>query len=252
MSLPSMPGKTVLITGAAGGIGQALVRGFVKATANVVAADLDLESIQNKFAGEPQVLCLKLDVTKTDEIKSVLGAIRSHFGPVDVLVNNAGIKSAEALLEGDETAIAKTMTVNADAVLRLTRAVFADSLKDRGGRVVNIGSSVSSRGAVLNYQAGGADYCYSKAMVHDLTQLLAYEAAPHNVTVNVVAPGIIHTPMHGRPAEETEARHGGRIPLGRIGQPEDLVGATVFLASDAAAYITGQALHVNGGMIMSD
>ena len=89
-------------------------------------------------------------------------------------------------------------------------------------------------------------------MVHDLTQLLAYEVAPQGVTVNAIAPGIIHTPMHGRPAQETEARHKGRIPLGRIGKPEDIVGAAVFLASEAAAYITGQVIHVNGGMVMSD
>ena len=136
--------------------------------------------------------------------------------------------------------------------MNLTRLVYEDSLKKSGGRIINIGSSISSRGAIFNSQAGGADYCYSKAIVHDLTQLLAYEAAPQGITVNAIAPGIIHTPMHGRPAEETEARHSGRIPLGRIGQPEDIVGAAVFLASEAAAYITGQVLHVNGGMVMSD
>ena len=155
-------------------------------------------------------------------------------------------------MDGDWEKIKRTLAINADAVLDLTRLVYADSLKGRGGRVINVGSSISSRGAVLNYQAGGGDYCYSKAIVHDLTQLLAYEAAQDGVTVNAVAPGIIHTPMHGRPAEETEARHGGRIPLGRIGQPEDIVGAAVFLASKAAEYITGQVLHVNGGMVMSD
>ncbi|MFV0294380.1 MAG: SDR family NAD(P)-dependent oxidoreductase [Paracoccus sp. (in: a-proteobacteria)] len=252
MSLPSLLGKTVLITGAAGGIGRALVKGFVSASANVVAADLDADAVCKIFAGEAQIFPIGLDVTDDVAIRTALGKVRAHFGSVDVLVNNAGIKSGEALLDGDESKIQRTMSVNADAVLRLTRAVYLDSLKDKGGRIVNIGSSISSRGAVFNYQAGGADYCFSKAVVHDLTQLLAYEAAPHNVTVNVVAPGIIHTPMHGRPVEETEARHGGRIPLGRIGQPEDLVGATVFLASDAAAYITGQVLHVNGGMIMND
>ena len=88
--------------------------------------------------------------------------------------------------------------------------------------------------------------------MHDLTRLIAFEVAPEGVTVNAIAPGIVHTPMHGRPLEETEARHAGRIPLGRIGQPTDIVGAAVFLASKSANYITGQVLHVNGGMIMSD
>jgi 3-oxoacyl-[acyl-carrier protein] reductase len=119
-----------------------------------------------------------------------------------------------------------------------------------GGRIVNIGSSVSSRAAVFNYQAGGADYCLSKAMVHSITQLLAFEAARHGVTVNAIAPGIVDTPLHGRPTEETEARHAGRIPLERVAQPEDLVGPALFLASEGARYVTGQILHVNGGMVM--
>lgn len=252
MSIFNIKEKIVVITGASGGIGMALVRGFADAGANVVAADLDPSRVNAAMAARNNVLCITLDVTDEAGIEDMLKATRERFGPVEVLVNNAGIKSAERLFDGDKSKITRTLAVNTDAVLNLTRAVYADSLKDRGGRILNIGSSVSSRGAVFNYQAGGADYCYSKAIVHDLTQLLAYEAAPQNVTVNAIAPGIIHTPMHGRPAEETEARHAGRIPLGRIGLPDDIVGATIFLASDAAAYITGQVLHVNGGMVMSD
>lgn len=252
MSIFNIKGKIVVITGASGGIGMALVKGFADAGANVVAADLDPSRVEAAMAARNNVLCIALDVTDEAGIKDMLKATRERFGPVEVLVNNAGIKSAERLFDGDKSKITRTLAVNTDAVLNLTRAVYADSLKDHGGRILNIGSSISSRGAVFNYQAGGADYCYSKAIVHDLTQLLAFEAAPQNVTVNAIAPGIIHTPMHGRPAEETEARHAGRIPLGRIGLPDDIVGATIFLASDAAAYITGQVLHVNGGMVMSD
>jgi NAD(P)-dependent dehydrogenase (short-subunit alcohol dehydrogenase family) len=124
-------------------------------------------------------------------------------------------------------------------------------MREGGGRIINIGSSLSSQGAVFNYQAGGADYCLSKAMVHDLTKLLAYECAPLGINVNGIAPGIIDTPMHGRPREETEARHSGRIPLGRVGIPQDISGLALFLASPAANYITGQIIHVNGGMLMN-
>ncbi len=252
MGMFDLTGKTALVTGASGGIGLALVKGFVDSGANVVAADLNPAAVESAMASNECVMPVRLDVSDEAGIKGVLALVRERFGPLDVLVNNAGIKSAERLMDGDRQRIQHTLTINADAVLDLTRLVYHDSLKDRGGRVINVGSSVSSRGAVFNYQAGGADYCLSKAIVHDLTQLLAYETAPYCVTVNAVAPGIVHTPMHGRPAEETEARHGGLIPLGRIGQPEDIVGATVFLASDAASYITGQVLHVNGGMVMSD
>jgi NAD(P)-dependent dehydrogenase (short-subunit alcohol dehydrogenase family) len=252
MSMFDLTGTTALITGASGGIGLALVQGFLEAGANVVAADLNPQTVDNARSGNGRVLPVTLDVLDLDGIRTVLATARNRFGPIDVLVNNAGIKSAERLMDGDRSKIQRTLAINTDAVLDLTRIVFDDSLKGRGGRVINIGSSISSRGAIFNYQAGGADYCYSKAIVHDLTRLIAYEVAPEGVTVNTIAPGIIHTPMHGRPAEETEARHGGRIPLGRIGQPTDIVGAAVFLASKAANYITGQVLHVNGGMVMND
>ena len=247
-----LTGKTVFVTGASGGIGLALVKGFAEESANVVATDLNPEPVAAAMAGNDRVMPIALDVSDASGIGEALAQARVHFGPVDILINNAGVKSGERLIDGDRKKIQHTLSINTEAVLNLTRLVYEDSLKKSGGRIINIGSSISSRGAIFNYQAGGADYCYSKAIVHDLTQLLAYEAAPQGITVNAIAPGIIHTPMHGRPAEETEARHSGRIPLGRIGQPEDIVGAAVFLASEAAAYITGQVLHVNGGMVMSD
>jgi NAD(P)-dependent dehydrogenase (short-subunit alcohol dehydrogenase family) len=247
-----LTGKTVFVTGASGGIGLALVKGFADASAKGVATDLNPEPVAAAMAGNDRVMPIALDVSDASGIGEALAQARVHFGPVDILINNAGVKSGERLIDGDRKKIQHTLSINTEAVLNLTRLVYEDSLKKSGGRIINIGSSISSRGAIFNYQAGGADYCYSKAIVHDLTQLLAYEAAPQGITVNAIAPGIIHTPMHGRPAEETEARHGGRIPLGRIGQPEDIVGAAVFLASEAAAYITGQVLHVNGGMVMSD
>jgi 3-oxoacyl-[acyl-carrier protein] reductase len=246
-----LSGKTVFITGAAGGIGLALVKAFVEASANVIATDLNPEPIEDSIKSD-RIMPFALDVSNSNEIKNVLTQARAHYGPVDVLINNAGIKSNERLIDGNVDKIQNTLLINAEAVLNLTRLVYEDSLKDFGGRIINIGSSISSRGAIFNYQAGGADYCYSKAIVHDMTQLLAFEAASQNVTVNTIAPGIIQTPLHGRPAEETEQRHKGRIPLGRVGQPEDIVGAAVFLASEAASYITGQVLHINGGMVMSD
>lgn len=249
----SLAGKTALITGASGGIGRALVEGFLDAGASVAAADLESTGASDRSAraGE-RLLALGFDVTSRGEARQAIERVREAFGGIDVLVNNAGIKSVEPLLSGDRSTIARTLEINAEAVLELSRAVFDACLKDGGGRIINVGSSISSKGSVFNYQAGGADYCYSKAMVHNLTRLIAHEAAAHGVTVNTLAPGIIHTPMHGRPESETEARHRGRIPLGRIGLPEDLVGAAVFLASDSASYITGQVLHVNGGMVMAD
>jgi 3-oxoacyl-[acyl-carrier protein] reductase len=243
--------RVVVVTGAAGGIGKALMRGFAEAGAVVVATDLDgaaVAAAAEEVGGESPVTTHALDVADDAAIERVLGDVLAEHGRIDVLVNNAGIKSDQSALEGDLERWDRTVDVNARSVLMMSRLAIR-GMRD-GGRIVNIGSSVSSRAAVFNYQAGGADYCLSKAMVHSITQLLAFEAAKHGVTVNAIAPGIVDTPLHGRPTEETEARHAGRIPLERVAQPEDLVGPALFLASEGARYVTGQILHVNGGMVM--
>jgi 3-oxoacyl-[acyl-carrier protein] reductase len=245
-------GKVVLVTGAAGGIGRALVEGFAEAGATVVAADLAEAAVKELAdqVGDGNVSGVALDVADDDQLSRVVDDVVTRHGRVDVLVNNAGIKSDQPILGGDGGRWERTLDINARSVLTLSRIVIERSMREHGGAIINTGSSLSSRAAVLNYQAGGADYCLSKAMVHSITQLLAYETASLGITVNAIAPGIVDTPMHGRPSEETEARHAGKIPLRRVGQPRDFVGPALFLASSGAGYVTGQILHVNGGMVM--
>ncbi|WFU80336.1 glucose 1-dehydrogenase [Bradyrhizobium sp. CIAT3101] len=250
----SVSGRTVLVTGAGGGIGSAIVNAFRAGGANVLATDANLESLEDILAALPYgngALPMAMDVAREDDVTRVLDEVARRFGRLDVLVNNAGIKSAQSLLDGNAQTIERTIQINSVAVLRCSKLAIERFMKANGGRIVNVGSSLSSQGAVFNYQAGGADYCLSKAIVHDVTKLLAYECAPLKINVNAIAPGIIDTPMHGRPREETEARHSGRIPLGRVGVPEDIAGLAVFLASPAASYMTGQIVHVNGGMLMN-
>ncbi|MGV7214875.1 glucose 1-dehydrogenase [Bradyrhizobium sp. UFLA05-153] len=250
----SVSDRTVLVTGAGGGIGSAIVNAFRAGGANVLAADANLDNLEDILASLPYgngALPMAMDVSREDDIARVLDEVARRFGRLDVLVNNAGIKSAQPLLNGNAEKIERTIQVNSVAVLRCSKLAIDRFMKARGGRIINVGSSLSSQGAVFNYQAGGADYCLSKAIVHDVTKLLAYECAPLKINVNAIAPGIIDTPMHGRPREETEARHSGRIPLGRLGVPEDIAGLAVFLASPAASYMTGQIVHVNGGMLMN-
>ncbi|TIX05077.1 MAG: glucose 1-dehydrogenase [Mesorhizobium sp.] len=250
----SMSGSTVLVTGAGGGIGAAITGAFLSSGANVVATDANSDALAGaleKVEGGDRAVRVSMDVTSEGDIRRVMEVVADRFGKLDALVNNAGIKSGERLLSGDQAKIERTMKINSDSILLCSKLVVERFMRDAGGRIINIGSSLSSQGAVFNYQAGGADYCFSKAVVHDLTKLLAYECAPLGINVNGVAPGIIDTPMHGRPREETEARHAGRIPLGRVGTPADVAGLAVFLASPAAAYITGQIVHVNGGMLMN-
>ncbi|QOG21705.1 SDR family NAD(P)-dependent oxidoreductase [Bradyrhizobium sp. SEMIA] len=249
----SVADRTVLVTGAGGGIGSAIANAFRQGGANVLATDVNVESLRNILTRLPHgngILPMSMDVSREDDVGRVLDEIAKRFGRLDVLINNAGIKSAQPLLTGNADRIEKTIQINSVAVLRCAKQAIERFMKSKGGRIVNVGSSLSSQGAVFNYQAGGADYCLSKAIVHDVTKLLAYECAPLKINVNAIAPGIIDTPMHGRPREETEARHSGRIPLGRVGLPEDIAGLAVFLASPAASYMTGQVVHVNGGMLM--
>ncbi|WP_439373453.1 SDR family NAD(P)-dependent oxidoreductase [Bradyrhizobium sp. DASA03120] len=250
----SVSDRTVLVTGAGGGIGSAIVNAFRAGGANVLATDANLENLEDTLAALPYgngALPMAMDVAREDDVTRVLDEVARRFGRLDVLVNNAGIKSAQPLLKGNAQTIERTIQINSVAVLRCSTLAIERFMRAKGGRIVNVGSSLSSQGAVFNYQAGGADYCLSKAIVHDVTKLLAYECAPLKINVNAIAPGIIDTPMHGRPREETEARHSGRIPLGRVGVPEDIAGLAVFLASPAASYMTGQIVHVNGGMLMN-
>ena len=252
--LLAVDGKIVLVTGAAGGIGRALSEGFGAAGASVVAADRDEAAVEGVAkALEDQgldVTPVALDVTDAAGAERVLEGVLRSSGRIDVLVNNAGVKGDQSILAGRPDVWDRTIDINAGSVLMLSRLAIQKSMREHGGSIINIGSSVSSRAAIFNYQAGGADYCLSKAMVHSITQLLAYEAAPYGVTVNAIAPGIVDTPFHGRPSEQTEARHAGRIPMNRIGQPADFVGPALFLASRGSSYMTGQILHVNGGMVM--
>lgn len=177
----SVSGRTVLVTGAGGGIGSAIVNAFRAGGANVLATDANLESLEDTLAALPYgngALPMAMDVAREDDVTRVLDEVARRFGRLDVLVNNAGIKSAQSLLDGNAQTIERTIQINSVAVLRCSKLAIERFMKANGGRIVNVGSSLSSQGAVFNYQAGGADYCLSKAIVHDVTKLLAYECAP--------------------------------------------------------------------------
>ena len=157
---------------------------------------------------------------------------------------------ADAFTVNDET-WDEIFNVNVRAPMRITRAVLAEMAKANRGSIINIGSSWSTRASVFNQDGGGVDYCSSKAALHTLTRATAQDAAPKNIRVNTIAPGAVDTPMHADHRAllfEFEKY----IPLGRIQVAEDVAGAVIFLASDASAYITGQTLHVNGGLLMVD
>jgi NAD(P)-dependent dehydrogenase (short-subunit alcohol dehydrogenase family) len=245
-----------VVTGATGGIGRALARGIAEAGARVLLSDVRGDELQEVVAGLRAAGLpaegFQCDLATPGAGGLIIEECVGRLGDPEILVNNAGLLSRGSVMDYDAGSWDRAMRVNFLAVMETSRAA-AGRMKPRGwGRIINIGSSLSSRCAVLNRRGGGADYCLAKVNVQALVKLLAWELAPSGITVNAVAPGIVDTPMHVRGSEAMARDYGPMIPLGRLATPEDIAGAVVFLASEAASYITGQTIHVNGGMIMVD
>lgn len=241
--------KIALVTGATRGIGRAIALELGKQGATVIgtatsdngAADISAYLIEAGLKGKGAVL----EVCDAQQIDSLLSAIASDFGPIAILVNNAGIaRDNLAMRMGDDEWDA-VIDTNLKAVFRLSRGVMRGMMKARFGRIVNITSVVGYSG-----NPGQANYCAAKAGVAGMTRSLARELGSRNITVNCVAPGFIATDMTHALTEDQRRAMLTTIPLGRAGTPEDVAGAVGFLVSPAAAYVTGTTVHVNGGMFM--
>ncbi len=241
--------ETVLISGASRGIGQAIARvlGAQGATvigtatsdkgASGIQADLDAASIQG--AG------MVLDVTRPDSVEQVMAAIKKTFGSPSVLVNNAGITRDNLLMRMKEDEWDAVVNTNLSSVYRLSKACLRGMMKARHGRIISIASVVGSTG-----NPGQANYCAAKAGMIGFTRSLAREVGSRSITVNAVAPGFIDTDMTRALPEDQRKTLVGQIPLERLGSVDDIAAAVAFLASAQAGYITGETLHVNGGMYM--
>jgi len=245
-----LAGQVVLVTGAARGLGRACALACAKAGADIALGLRDAKAATGKqLALEIEglgrrALPLQMDVAKLDEIEWAIAAAESHFGKVDVLVNNAGIGPENLAENVNEADFDATLAVNLKGTFFTAQAAGRRMIKRKSGRIINMSSQAGS--VALK---GEAIYCMSKAGIDHLTRCLAYEWAPHNVTVNAVAPTFIWTDGT-RPSLENPDFYKetlGRIPLGRIGQPMDVAGAVVFLASPASSLITGVSLRVDGG-----
>merc|ERR1719245_713663 len=188
---------------------------------------------------------MKLNVVNTDEIKGVLKDIETEFGTPDILINNAGITKDGLMLRMKEVDWNAVIDTNLNSIYRMTQGVLKGMTKKRWGRVISISSVVGSMG-----NAGQANYAASKAGQEGFTRALAREVASRSITVNAVAPGFIQTDMTAVLKDELKAKLLESVPVGRLGTPEEIADAVLFLASPSAAYITGQVLHVNGGMYM--
>jgi 3-oxoacyl-[acyl-carrier protein] reductase len=244
-----LQGRVAIVTGAAQGIGRAIAESLAQAGADVAVADLDpgrsSETVQAIEKAGRKALNVKVNVADANDAKAMVDQVLKAWGKVDILVNNAGITRDGLLLRMKEEDWDLVLQVNLNGTFHCTKAALQPMTKQRYGRIVNIASIVGVMG-----NAGQANYAASKAAVIGFTKTVGREYASRNVTVNAVAPGFIDTAMtHGLPLDVKETLQ-KQIPLGRLGTPADIAAAVRFLASDDAAYITGQVLHVNGGMLM--
>lgn len=247
--MSNLEGRVALVTGASQGIGRACAMALAHAGAQVALAarnQANLEEVAEQIAAAGGVARpFPMDLSSEDSIRAGTRAALAHFGKVDILVNNGGITRDNLMLRMKLADWETVLATNLTGAFLLTQAVCSSMLKARWGRIVNITSVVGETG-----QAGQANYAASKAGLIGLTKSLARELASRNITVNAVAPGYIETPMTAVLNEQQRATMMAQVPLDRPGTPEDVAHAVAFLASDAASYITGHVLDVNGGMHM--
>lgn len=247
--MSSLNGRVAIVTGGAQGIGRAIAEMLAKHGADVAIADLDPSRAQDAVAAVKQLgrraIAVKVNVADGGEAKAMVEQVVKELGKVDILVNNAGITRDGLLLRMREEDWNLVLQVNLTGTFNCTKAVLQPMTKQRYGRIVNIASIVGVMG-----NAGQANYAASKGAVIGFTKTVAREYASRSVTVNAVAPGFIDTAMTQGLSQEVKDALYKQIPLGRLGQPSDVAEAVRFLSSDEASYITGQVLHVNGGMLM--
>ncbi|WP_404384947.1 3-oxoacyl-[acyl-carrier-protein] reductase [Caenispirillum salinarum] len=238
--------KTVLVTGASGGIGAEIAktlhaRGAVVGLSGTRKEALDALAVT---LGD-RVHVLPCNLGSAEDVEQLIPAATEAMGGIDILVNNAGLTRDGLILRMKDEDWDQVIAVNLSAAFRLCRAVARPMMKKRAGRIINITSIVGHTG-----NPGQANYCASKGGMTAMSKSLAQELASRGITVNCVAPGFIETAMTDKLSDDQKAKLNAGIPAGRMGTPDDIAAAVVFLASDESAYITGQTLHVNGGMAM--
>jgi 3-oxoacyl-[acyl-carrier protein] reductase len=241
----SLKQRNVLVTGGAGGIGAEIVKSMYSLGANVLISgsnEQKLEKLSNNFSNP--LLYFAADLSKSDDIERLVDRTLEKFNnKLDILINNAGITRDNLTLRMKESEWSEVINLNLNSSFYLTKFFLKNMIKNRYGRVINISSVVGSSGNL-----GQANYAASKAGIEGMSKSIALEVASRNITINCVAPGFIETDMTKNLLSKNEDALKRSIPMGRVGLPNEVANVVSFLASDAAGYITGQTIHVNGGL----
>ena len=242
-----LDGKLVLVTGASRGIGKAIALTLGGAGATVIGTattesgsdNISKIFADNKVSGKG----IKLNVTDNEQIASLIKSVNEDFGSIDILINNAGITRDNILLRMKEDEWEDIINTNLSSLYKMSKSVLRGMIKKRSGRIISITSVVGAMG-----NAGQSNYAAAKAGMIGFTKSLAREVGVRGITVNAVAPGFIETDMTSNLPDEQKEALASQIPMGRLGTPDEVANAVLFLAGDSGSYITGQTLHVNGGM----
>lgn len=241
--------KVAIVTGASRGIGFAVAESLARAGYNLAICGTREETVnaaaEKLSAYGAEVLPRVVNVTDSEAVQAFVQEVAKHFGRLDVLVNNAGITrdGLSMRMKGDDWQA--VIDTNLSSVFYASQAALKPMMRAKGGRIINISSVVASMG-----NPGQINYCASKGGVEAMTRSLAREIGSRNITVNAIAPGFIATDMTNELGDDAKDALAAQVPLGRLGSPEDIAAAVLFLAGESGAYITGQVLHVNGGMYM--
>ena len=237
--------KKILITGATGGIGNALVKKFVSLEGQVLATGTKTEKLEELKKNFPNLNILKFDISDHSKIEEFIENVSSQLSGLDILINNAGLNMDNLSLRMKDEEWKKVIDVNLGSTFFLCKHAIKKMLKNKYGKIVNITSVVGHTGNL-----GQANYAASKAGIIGMSKSLAIEYAKKNITINCVSPGFIKSKMTDNIVENIKAVLTSRIPMGKLGVGEDVSNTVAFLSSDASSYITGETIHVNGGMYM--
>ena len=241
-----LKGKKVLVTGASGGIGKAIAMQLSSSGADLCLTGRnksELESLQKIIGGNCQIIIS--DLSNSEGISNLADQAQDIMGQIDILVNNAGITKDNLFMRMSEDDWNEVININLNSIFKLTKQLIKGMIKRRYGRIINITSVIGVAGG-----AGQSNYSASKAGIIAMSKSLAQEVGSRSVTVNSIAPGFIETNMTAELSDDRKDDILRSISVGRLGKPDDIAGAVCFLASDKASYITGQTIHINGGMLM--